>query len=87
VNYFRTAGTAEITSTLLEETLKIHTAIGRSRNIKGTISDQMKDATAVITAAITTLQQRADDVDAKGELEELAKQLRRERRRETPERK
>jgi len=79
-NYFRMANTTEIAAEVMEETQKLHTALMCSTNIKGMISKQMKHSTVTIAAGLTAMHHRADETKAKEEIEELLKQVERERR-------
>jgi len=78
-NYYRTANTTEIAEEALKVAQKRHTVVA-STNIKGTLVKEMKCAVATINAALTAMHQRADEGKAREDIEELLKQLNREKK-------
>jgi len=76
--YFSRAATREIAATLIEKTTQLFVAAGRSKNLKSTVSGKMKDNTATIMAAITTLVRRTEEIGASEEIERLTRKLQKE---------
>lgn len=78
--YFKVASTQEIAVELLDKMRRVQVVADRSKNLKETTVNLIKDITATIIGALIELTKRASGIDTDAKLTELAKEIRKLRK-------
>lgn len=75
--YFQTASSDEMITTVLSRMKGIYALADRSKSLKGTLQKQLKETTATVIGAITALNQRLSNSEISEKMESFSRQIRR----------